>query len=82
MAEVTKEMILQAIVGLEARMEDMREEMKGMREEVSTKADLEAVKEELRVEVRALGKAIDKDAVTVLDHEKRLRRIEKELAAA
>jgi len=34
---------------------------------------------EVRLEVRALGRAVDKDSLAVLDYEKRIARIEKRL---
>jgi len=72
MAEVTKEMILQAIVSLEERLrgdiKDVRDEVKGMAVDLA--------------EVKILAKAVDKDAETIISHEKRITNIEKQLTTA
>ncbi len=42
-----------------------------------TRNKLEERISEVRLEVRALGRAVDKESLTILDFEKRLTRVEK-----
>ena len=42
----------------------------------STKNDLEKVKQEILEEIRPIAKAVDKDAITIIRHERRIARLE------
>ncbi len=46
---------------------------------VATKDNLENSKEEILVAIKPVERAVDKDAVTLLNHEKRITRLEKQL---
>lgn len=69
---VTNDMILGAVTSLNKRFDNLEERMSGM----ATKVELEDFKEEILEEIRPIARAVDKDAVTILDHEKRLKRLE------
>jgi archaellum component FlaC len=46
----------------------------------ATKADLERFKEDILEEIRPITKAVDKDAVTLVNHEKRIISLERKTA--
>jgi|GEM_PF-6552319 len=46
----------------------------------ATKNDLERFKEEILEEIRPIAKAVDKDAVTLVGHEKRITMLERKAA--
>lgn len=73
--KATNESMLKAVVSL-------GEQVRAVKSELVTKIDdkVEAAKEEILKEVRPIAKAIDKDAVTIVEHEKRLTRIGAHLA--
>lgn len=68
-------------------MVSMSENMNERMNDFATKSDLtklsekiDKVENKLLQEIRAIGKAVDKDAVTIIDHEKRITRVEKQLS--
>lgn len=67
---------------LAEQTENLTEQMQEMRTNYATKGDFLELKEELKTEIRAISKAVDKDAETIVDHEKRITRVEKKLALA
>jgi|SRR3989338_1877250 len=69
----TKADIMRLDMTLETSMRDLRQEM-------ASKNDLDKAKGELLSELRPLSKAFDKDARTLIDHGKRILRIERHLA--
>lgn len=81
---VTNEKIMEVLLDMDERMvtkEDLTEALKDYPtkadlsetlKDFAKKADLERFKEEILDEVRPIGKAVDKDAVTVVDHGKRI----------
>ncbi len=66
---VSNEVILKTLLSMDERMNDF-----------ATSNQLEKVKEELLEEIRPIGKAVDKDAVTIVNHERRITRVEKHLS--
>ena len=74
---VSNEMIFTVVSNVQQRLRDLP-----TRDEVYAIVDKakEEVKEELRKEIRPLSKAVDKDAVTLVKHEKRLVRVESHLS--
>ena len=69
--------VLQAVVSLGEQVADIKNTMATKEYVETVAADL---KQELTKEIRAIGKAVDKDAVTIIGHENRIVRIEKHLA--
>ena len=67
---VSNEMIFDTLLSMNERMNDF-----------STKGELEKVKEEILEELRPIAKAVDADAVTILNHERRLSHVEQKLSA-
>ena len=69
-------MIIKAVLSLNARVDDLPK-----KEDVRAIVDgvVEEAKEEILGEVRPIAKAVDKDAVMVVSHEKRIMKIEKHL---
>lgn len=41
---------------------------------------VENTKEELLAEIRPIGRAVDKDSIAIIDHERRIHRLEKQMA--
>ena len=68
--------IFKLLVSIDARITNIEDSLTDM----ATKNQLEKVKYELLGEMRIIGKAVDKDALTVVNLEKRVVRIEKHLA--
>lgn len=77
--EAKMDSVLEAVISLGAQVEEFRVEM---RTNYATKADLSDLEERLTGEIRTISKAVDKDAVTIVDHEKRITRIEERIPAA
>ncbi|MDO8521958.1 MAG: hypothetical protein Q7S08_01575 [bacterium] len=72
--------IFKMLVSIDARITNIEERLSDM----ATKDNLDYMRNkieerinEVRLEVRALGRAVDKDSLAVLDFEKRIARIEK-----
>ncbi len=57
-----------------------KEDLFELRQEMATKNELEKVRLDILEAIRPTEKAVDKDAVTILDHGKRISRIERHLA--
>ena len=62
-------LVLNAVVSLQEQVTAMQADLK---ENYATKGDLADMKEEILTEVRAIGRAVDKDALAVIDHERRI----------
>ena len=58
----------------------MGEEVREIKKTMATKGHVDVVKQELLNEVRPIARAIDKDAVTILKHEKSIVQIKRHLA--
>lgn len=78
------EKIYKLLLSVDARITNIEERLSDM----ATKDNLDYMRNkleerisEVRLEVRALGRAVDKDSLAVLDFEKRIARIEKRFAA-
>ena len=79
MAEVTNQILLRAINSLSERVTEMHTEM---HTEMATKADLEDLRSDIQKSLQVTERAVDKDALAIVDHEKRLKVVEKKLAVA
>lgn len=66
---VSNEVILKTVL-------NMGEQIAEIKSTMATKDDLIRVKEELLDEIRPIRKAQDKDAVTIINHERRIVRLE------
>ncbi len=73
--EVSNGAILKVLLSMDERMVT-----KDALRSYATKNDLERFKEELLEEIRPIAKAVDKDAVTLVNHERRIARVEKHLS--
>ncbi|MBI4093427.1 hypothetical protein HY417_00530 [Candidatus Kaiserbacteria bacterium] len=69
----TKADVMRLDMALETSTRDLRQDM-------ASKHDLDKAKEELLNDLRPPSKAFDKDARTLIDHGKRILRIERNLA--
>jgi hypothetical protein len=72
--------VFNILVSIDARMTNIEERMSDM----ATTNDLEMMKEGMMAmegrlldEIRPIARAVDKDAHTIIDHEKRIIRLEK-----
>jgi hypothetical protein len=70
------------LLSIDARISNVEERLSDM----ATKENLDYMRNkieerigEVRLEVRALGRAVDKDSLAVMDFEKRIGRIEKRI---
>lgn len=75
--EIPNSVILEAVISLQGQFTTMQEEL---RTKYATKADLADMKEELLAEIRPIGRAVDKDALSIIDHERRIHRLETQMA--
>ncbi len=83
--EVTNTDIYKVLLSIDGRITNIEERLSDMAtkddlEELATKSDLENVEKKLLDEIKIIGKAVDKDALTLVNLEKRVVRIEKVLA--
>ena len=88
--EVSNEMLMEVLVSMDRRIGGVEERMS----DFATKDHVEEVverivekkvgdaKEEILSELRPIARAVDKDAVTVVDHGRRIIRVEKHLNLA
>ena len=80
--QVSNEIILQAVITLSDQFGNLTEQFSEIRHDLktkyATKDDLVELKEELLAEIRPIARAVDKDAHTLLRHEKRITRLEKQ----
>lgn len=65
------ETVLKAVVSLSERVDALPTKLESM---------IDAAKEELLQEMRPMSRALDKDAVTLINHEKRITKVERHLA--
>lgn len=77
---VTNEKIMEVLLEMDERMTNMDERVTDMSKRMATKDDLADVKEDILKEIRPIARAVDKDAVTILSHEKRITALEKKAA--
>ena len=79
--DVSNKVVLEAILSLGDRVSDIE---KNMATKDYVKVVAEDIKEdfhkEFRNEIRPLMQAVDKDAVTIVNHEKRITKLETNLA--
>lgn len=80
--DITNKSIFELLVSIDGRITNIEERLSDM----ATKDNLDYMRNkieerisEVRLEVRALGRAVDKDSLAVLDFEKRMGRIEKRI---
>ena len=70
-------LILDAVISLQ-------EQVSGMQRDMATKdfveVTVEKVRNDLLTEIRAIGHAVDKDALTIINHECRITHLEKQMA--
>jgi hypothetical protein len=78
--EVTSDRMFKLLVSIDTRITNIEERLSDM----ATKDSLDYMRSkiedrisEVRLDVRALGRAVDKDSLTILNFEKRIARIEK-----
>ncbi len=74
---ISNEHLLEAIIGLDDRFRGIQDDL---RTKYATKDDLFELEERLTFEIRAISKAVDKDATSIIDHERRITRLEKRFA--
>lgn len=77
---IANEDIFKVLLSVDTRITNIEERLS----DVVTKDNLDYMRNkieerisEVRVEVRSLGRAVDKDSVTIMDYEKRIARLEK-----
>jgi hypothetical protein len=68
------------IISIQGDITSIQEDIVSIRQEMATKNDLQRVRDEIIEIIRPTEKAVDKDAVTLLNHGKRITRIETHLA--
>ena len=70
-------LILDAVISLQ-------EQVSGMQRDMATKdfveVTVEKVRNDLLTEIRAIGHAVDKDALTIINHERRITHLERQTA--
>ncbi|MEK7107182.1 MAG: hypothetical protein AAB899_03275 [Patescibacteria group bacterium] len=72
----SNERVFKLLISIDGRISNIEERLSDM----ATKGQLDKVKHELLGEMRVIGKAVDKDALAIVNLEKRVVRIEKQLA--
>jgi hypothetical protein len=70
-------LILDAVISLQEHVSGMQADMKA---NYATTVDLMDMEERLTTEIRAIGRAVDKDALTIISHERRITYIERQVA--
>lgn len=71
------DLILQTVVTMGEEVREIKETM-ATKDYVNNK--VESLRQDLTREVRAIGKAVDKDAIIIIDHTRQIGRINKHLA--
>lgn len=79
---VSNEQIFKTLLSMDTRMDGMDERIREIKTNMATKDDLQKVKEEILEQLKPVSDAVDKDAVTVVNDEKRITRVEKHLSLA
>lgn len=69
--------LLEAVISLGGEVREIRDDL---RTKFATKDDLYDLEERLTREIRAISRAVDKDAETIVDHERRIGTLEKQIA--
>lgn len=67
---VTHEQMMGFLVDMDGRITDIAERM-------ATKDDLEMLRQDIRDELSPISNAIDRDAKTIINHEKRITTLER-----
>jgi len=75
-SDVSNAVILEAVLSLQEQAKAMQDDM---RTNYIKRGDIEAMEERLLAEIRPIGRAIDKDAVTIISHERRIHRLERHM---
>lgn len=70
--EVTNEKIMSFLVEMDERVTNVGEQIAEVREVMATKEDLETLRQDIMEELRPIVAAVDSDAVTIMDYEKRI----------
>ncbi len=76
----SEDRLIKLLISIDARISNIEERLSDM----ATKDNLDQMRNRLdesldgiRLEIRALGRAVDKDSLTIMDFDKRITRIEK-----
>ena len=81
---VTSEVILKTVLNLGEQIAEVKATMatKGdlQRLEDKVSEEISKAKEDVLKEIRPVSKAVDKDAVTIVDHERRITKVETRLS--
>lgn len=77
--EVSNKDVLQAVTTLHKNVGVLSERIDNLAQDLRSeiRATVDEAKEELLDEIRPIARAVDKDAVMLLNHERRIARIEK-----
>ncbi len=87
-AGVTNEKMMEVLLDMDERVISIDERMVTKADladtlkNLATKNDLKKFKEDVLEEVRPIAKAVDKDAVAVVNHEKRIAVLERKVGIA
>jgi hypothetical protein len=77
---VSKDAVLEAVIllgeNLSGQIQEIRDEL---RSNVATKTDLVELEERLTGEMRAISRAVDTDSEGIINHERRISKLEKHL---
>ena len=74
---VTNGKIMGFLVEMDERVTNMGEQITEIRTTMATKDDLELLRQDIRDEMEPFRFAVDKDAKTIVDHEKRITVLER-----
>lgn len=79
---VTNEKIMGFLVEMDERMTNMDDRISDIKNEMTTKTYLADVEQRLSKEIRAISRAVDKDAKTVIGHERRIVVLERKASVS
>jgi hypothetical protein len=78
--DVSNKTILEAIISLQEQVSSIQNDMATkMATKDFVKMTVEESTEGLVAEIRAIGRAVDKDALTIISHERRITHIERQM---
>ena len=78
--DIRKNMATKSDIAPVYRVMATKDEISEVRRDMATTADVEDAKDEIIKGLQPIQKAVDKDALTVIDHESRIFRVESRLA--
>lgn len=74
-------LILEAVISLQGQVTAMQDTMATKDfVEITVEKAVKQAKEDLLAEIRPIGRAVDKDALTIVNHERRITRLERQMA--